>query len=332
MKTRLARLFDVVCALLFLSTVRVNAVTISETFSSNATNGSWRVFGNTNLFQWNPTNQNLEVTWDSSKVNSYFYCPLGTIVARDDDFSVSFDIRLQNAASGTTPGKPYDMPLAIGFMNFGNATNANYSRGSGVNSTYGVKSLVEFDYFPAFSIYEPTLSQVIVSTNNSSWLYNHDNLQEMTAGDLFHIAMSYSSATRKLTTVVTRNGTQYGATQFISVTSTIDFRCDTFSISSYSDQNSAGSIYAQGTIDNIAITVPPSPVQNLRGYFTNAQWSAEFNSNTNWTYLLERAGNFQNWTETSAKTNGTGSKIILADTNAPGATTPQFYRVKAIRK
>jgi hypothetical protein len=37
--------------------------------------GKWRQFGDGSLFQWNATNQHLEVTWDSSRTNSLFYRP-----------------------------------------------------------------------------------------------------------------------------------------------------------------------------------------------------------------------------------------------------------------
>lgn len=325
----LRRILRRLAPLLCLIVVTSQAVTISENFSSQPTNHNWRVYGDTNLFRWNSTNQNLDVTWDSSKTNSYFHYFFGTVLTRDDDFSLAFDMRLQDVTSGSTPGKPYDFPLAIGFMNFGFATNLNFSRGSGINSTYGVKSLVEFDYFPAFQIYDPTLAQIIVSTNNASWLYNHNNLLEMTLGDLFHITMSFVGSTRKLTTSITRNGTQYGATQFLTVTTNMDFRLDALSISSYSDQNGSGSILGHGSIDNIVLTVPPSPVQNLRGYFTNAQWRVEFNSITNWSYILERTPNLQSWSEVSVRTNGTGSKITLPENSS--ANSPQFYRVKAGR-
>src|SRR5512135_444119 len=78
------------------------AATFQEDFASNPDSRGWRVFGETSLFQWNSTNQWLEVTWDSSKSNSYFHRPLGTILSRDTDFSLGFDLRLNDIAIGTT--------------------------------------------------------------------------------------------------------------------------------------------------------------------------------------------------------------------------------------
>jgi len=80
-----------------------HAATITENFANNPLQNGWQVFGNTNLFQWNSANQNLAVTWDSTQTNSYFYHPLGTILARDDDFNVAFDLRLNDFVAGIDP-------------------------------------------------------------------------------------------------------------------------------------------------------------------------------------------------------------------------------------
>src|SRR5439155_16884268 len=85
---------------LFLLCSAAHATTITENFTNNPWQNGWQVFGNTNLFQWNSVNQTLAVTWDSSQTNSYFYHPLGTILARDDDFSVAFDLRLNDFVAG----------------------------------------------------------------------------------------------------------------------------------------------------------------------------------------------------------------------------------------
>ncbi len=90
-----------------------HATTITENFTNNPLQNGWQVFGNTNLFQWNSVNQNLAVSWDSSQTNSYFYHPLGTILARDDDFGVAFDLRLNDFVAGIDPHHPADMIQAV---------------------------------------------------------------------------------------------------------------------------------------------------------------------------------------------------------------------------
>ena len=304
------------------------AATLEEDFSSDPLQDGWKIFGDANLFHWDSTNQNLDVTWDSSQTNSYFYHALGTILARDDSFHLSFDLTFQDYASGTTPGKPYDFEAAIGFLNLPNAAQTNFSRGAGINKTYGPDDLVEFDFFPAFSSYQPTISQVIVSTNNT-WLYNNNNLLDLTPGQWFHVDMDYNGPTRMLTTIVTNNGIQYGMTQTISVPTNFDFRVTAVSVSSYSDQNATGSILAHGTVDHFVVTVPPPPMQNLTGSFSNGIWQTQFFSRSNWWYTLQRSPDFQSWTNVSSVTDGGATNLVLRDTNAP--TDQAFYRISAQR-
>ena len=88
------------------------AATITEDFSADPLQNGWQIFGDPNLFQWDSTNQNLAVTWDSSQTNSYFYKPLGTILAKSDDFSLSFDLQLNDIAwSGSAE-------LSVGLISF----------------------------------------------------------------------------------------------------------------------------------------------------------------------------------------------------------------------
>jgi regulation of enolase protein 1 (concanavalin A-like superfamily) len=320
-----------VCLLILWGLVAASiggAATIQENFSGDPQQDGWKIFGNTNLFQWNSTNQNLAVTWDSSQTNSYFYHALGTILARDDSFHLNFDLTFQDYTNGTTSGKPYDFEAAIGFLNLANATQTNFSRGAGINATYGVDNLVEFDFFPTFSIYQPTISQVIVSTNNA-WLYNNSNLLGLTPGQWFHVEVDYNSATRTLTTVVTNNGVQYGMTQTILVPTNFDFRVNAISVSSYSDQHATGSILAHGMVDNLVIIVPSLPVQNFTGNFTNGVWQTQFLGRSNWLYTLQRSADFQSWTNVSSTTPGNATNLFLPDASPPADKA--FYRISAQR-
>jgi hypothetical protein len=61
-----------------------NATTFAEDFSTDPLQNGWQIFGDTNLFRWDSTNQDLDVTWDSSQSNSYFYHPLGTTLSKAD--------------------------------------------------------------------------------------------------------------------------------------------------------------------------------------------------------------------------------------------------------
>jgi len=108
-----------------------------------------------------------------------------------------------------------------------------------------------------------------------------------------------------------------------------DYRVDTMSISSYQDDGFGDSIYAQGVIGNIIVTLPPPPVQNLTGAISNGVWQAQFCSQSNWLYTLQRTGDLQSWTNVSPPTPGNGASLILQDTNPP--PDKAFYRVSASR-
>ncbi len=316
------------------------AAVISEDFSSDPRLRSWKAFGDTNLFRWNLTNQNLEVTWDSSKTNSFFHLPLGTIVSSNDDFSLAFDLRLQDVAVGTSSNKPDTFEIAIGFVNSNNATNPNSFRGVGVNSTYGVRNAIEFDYFPATGVIDATFAPTVLASNNAIKFSDNHPL-EMTTNDLFRISMAYTASNRLLKTTVTRNGSPYGlppgnTIKDLSFAGHPDYRVDRLAILSYSDALQYGStqywgsILAHGVVDNFAVTVPEPPVSNLTGTRSNSTWRAIFTSKTNWNYVLERSPDFANWNLVSPANSGSGGVIWLEDTNAPIAGA--FYRVNARRR
>ena len=105
-----------------------NAGMFTEDFSTNPAANGWRVFGNPNLFQWDATNHNLRVTWDSSQTNSFFHHPLGTILTRDDDFQLGFDLTFSDYTNGITPGKSNSAPAAIGWLNLDQATQTKIGR------------------------------------------------------------------------------------------------------------------------------------------------------------------------------------------------------------
>jgi hypothetical protein len=310
---------------------RAPGSTITETFASNPLTHGWRIFGQTNLFVWNSANQNLSVTWDSSQPNSYFYIPLGTILNRQDDFSMALDLQLSDIAGGVNPAKPFTFELAMGFLNSVNATETNFFRGNGSASP----NLVEFDFFPDTG-YGPTIWPALWSTNsvlnfNGAWDYT---ILDLPVGVWMHITMTYTASNQTLSTRITTNGVPIGAIG--SVTNNprfTDFRAGAFAIESYSDaaQNpqDSGSLLAHGIVDNLVITIPPPPIQMMAGKFVSNAWQVSFLNRTNWVYTLERSTNLQPWAVASATISGNGTNLTLYDSNAVPAKA--FYRVRAER-
>src|SRR5512137_2683506 len=103
-------------------------VTYTEPFEADPLGHGWRAFGDTNLFLWKASAGSLEVTWDSSRPNSYLQLPLGTVLSKSDDFSFALDLLLTDAVSGPNPLKPSVFPLAFGFQNAGDAERPNFGR------------------------------------------------------------------------------------------------------------------------------------------------------------------------------------------------------------
>jgi hypothetical protein len=314
----------------FMAVATAHAMTLAEYFVNNPFQDGWQVFGDANLFQWDSTSLNLDVTWDSSQSNSYFYHPLGTILTSNDDFSLAFDLQLSQAqASG------YGFELALGLFNLAQATNAGFQRSSGEGGTS--PDLVEFDYFPDVG-FGPTLWPTFVDTNSDFNVYDFSTDYAIYApilGDWYHIVMTYTASNLTMVTTLINFEQTSGVTIVDPICTTnptypfTDYRVDTIFISSYQDDGFGDSIYAQGVIGNIVVTLPPPPVQNLAGAFLNGVWQAQFCSQSNWLYTLQRTGDLQSWTNVSPLTPGNGTNLVLQDTNPP--PDKAFYRVSASR-
>jgi hypothetical protein len=307
----------------------LQAAVLQEDFSSNPAAHGWQIFGKTNLFSWDAAGEALDVTWDSSQPNSYFFHRLGTILGRDDGFSVAFDLHLNDITPGINTNKPGAFELAISLLNLTQATDTNFLRGTGTNSP----NLVEFDYFPDAG-FGATIWPTFISTNSS---FNYSGPTDytslaLTAGDTFHVQMTYTASNTTLTTTMTRNGSAFGPIHPVTLsTNFTDFRVDTFAISSYSDSgDDFDSLLAHGSVDNLTIITPPPPVTNMTGGFVSSNvWETRFTSRSNWVYTLERTADLHNWTMTSVSTNGNGSDVALRDTQATQSNG--FYRVRAER-
>ena len=316
----------------------LGAAVLQEDFASDPAARGWQSIGDSSLFHWNSANRNLDVTWDSSRTNSFFALPLGTVLTKADDFSFSFDVRLSDISVGTTPGKSQEFQISIGLLNRASATRTNSFAGTGVNSMYGIRNVVEFDYFPDAGLGE-TFSTVVVSTNNRIYPAHNFPLA-LTTGDTFRIALHYTASNQLLRTVATRNGAPFGmspgnALADLSLIGKNDFRVDTFAIISYSDAIQTGpaafhgSVLAHGTVDNIQLNLPAPPIASLKLDITDSLRRARFLSQSNWSYWLERSATMTGWAPVAGPVQGTGSTLALTD-NASSETS-FFYRVRAER-
>ena len=322
----------IVCGVVVASLA--GAATMSETFATDPRARGWRTWGDTNLWHWQAASQQLAVTWDSSKSNSFLHVPLGTVLSTGDVFSIAFDLRMNDLAIGTSSNKPYTFQLALGLVNSGELSLTNRFRGLGQFSASSVRNTFEFNYFPD-SGFGATFAPTVVSTN-ARVAFSDNHPLVLTTGDVFRITMSYSNL--MLRTTVTRNGLPYGlpptnSIKNLALATYPDFRVDTLAIINWSDAVQAGSpvywgsILAHGIVDNLELQLPEPPVRHLDGGLTNGQWRGVFVSRTQWLYALERTTNCVTWQTVSPTNAGTGGPLTLQDSAPPAGVST--YRVRA---
>ncbi|HZR16742.1 MAG TPA: hypothetical protein VFE51_05390 [Verrucomicrobiae bacterium] len=314
-----------------VATTRPGGTVIAEDFAFDPAQNGWRIAGDPNLFHWDSTNQDLKVTWDSSRPNSYFYHPLGTILSREDDFTLAFDLRLGDIGPGLDTNKTSTFAIGIGFLNLEQATGTNFIRGTGDSSP----DLAEFSYFWD-SGFGATCWPTFVDTN-STFNYNAASdyaVFTLASGDSYHVVMSFTASNQTAVALVTNfeHTTWVRISQLLN-TNFADFRLGAVSISSYSDAGQdpqyAGSVLAHGIVDNLVITVPAPPVQYLVELMTNGTHQVQFVGRANWLYTLERTSDLKTWTAASSPIAGANASMFLADTNLP--PTSAIYRVQAHR-
>lgn len=253
------------CLLGLLLGPPTRAVTWLEDFTTDPALRGWRTHGDISLHAWNPDLKRLDVTWDSTRTNTFFYRPLRTVLAREDRFRLGFELGVEefqpSAAAGT-------FQLAVGLIRMRDAFRTNSFRGAGINPAYGPRNLFEFDYFPANRSITPTFSAVIVGTNNLRWAMANVFPLELTTGDRFRVELTHDPAEGSVAIAVWRNGEPYGNGTTTLTSGFGDFRFDTVSITSYSGDhqpaNYGGQILARGWVDGVELEYPANPVPEPR--------------------------------------------------------------------
>jgi hypothetical protein len=303
---------------LFLITVLAaftgRATTIVEKFTTNPALNGWQIYGDTNLFQWDSTNQNLDVTWDSSQPNSYFYLPLGMTLTTNDSFCVQFDLNLRDVdAVGY-------YQLAVGLCNFADSTSTNFSRANGISP-----NLFEFDYFPdGPESYGPSIDATLVDTN-SNFYFVYDATQPLLNNVTYHIILLHQANTSTISGEVLSNGQVVTSLPSVYAGGAGAFELDTLVIDNYTTLDDAygDSLLAHGTVDNL-VFASPLPVGTISAI---AAGQVRFASDTNWLYTLEQTADFQTWSTAATAITGNGTNLVIQAVNPPADKA--FYRVRA---
>jgi hypothetical protein len=311
------------------------STTVTEDFASDPLARDWEIHNDSSLFVWNSTNQNLEVTWDSSKTNSYFRLPIAAMTS-EDNFSFALDLHMHELRYGSTEGRPSTFQFAFGFHHRVDADGTDFVRGTGANTP----NLAEFNFMPD-SGFGPTVWPAMFSTNG---LMNYSGASdfgvfEIPVGVPLQVRLDYTATNHTLSLEILTNGVTVGSVvraPLIETNIQMGFMLDAFSISSYSDEGQfegpfQGSVFARGTIDNIIITLPAtSPIHQSTGMLVAGKWQHEVIGEPGWNYTLEASTNLDSWSNASATVEGTGQAIQLSPTELETAEF-RFFRVKATR-
>jgi hypothetical protein len=295
------------------------ATTIRESFATNPALDGWQVFGNTNLFQWDPTNHVLDVTWDSSQTNSYFYRPLGRTYTKADSFCVLFDLQLTDA---TAAG--YGNEVAIGLLHYSDATSPDFNRANGP-----LPNLFEFDYTPAINYMgfsEPetlqaTLKDAQPGYNGFYWTVAYAPLNPSVT---YRVELIHRAGETIIHGTVYTNGQVSASLSIANGSGTVeDFQLDTLSVSGFQDDGYGDTLLAHGKVAGLAFA-SPLPVGLIQ---TPAPGQVRFGSDTNWLYTLEQSADLENWGAAATAVLGNGTNLLLQATNLPAGHA--FYRVSA---
>ncbi len=289
------------------------AAVIEQDFSTGP--AGWKYHGDTNLFVWDSANRNLRVTWDSSKPNSYFYHPLGTLLTKDDPFSLEFELELAEIQAGS-------LQLAIGFLNLADATAPGFFRGSGSDSP----NLAELDYFHEWASLSSTTSDT-----GGRMQFKYPEPATLALGARYRVVLTHEAGSGFLEGQVFQAGTVVASfTNQYANAAFSDFRLDAVAVMSYSDENSWGSsLFARGAVDSLKAVVPDPPVGAPQGLMADGAWQVRFPSQTNWIYHLERTVDWSSWSEPVDPQPGNGRWLTLQDRQPPANRA--FYRVRANR-
>ena len=297
-----------------VSSFNAHATLVREKFATDPAQDGWQIYGDTNLFHWDPVNHNLAVTWDSTQTNSYFYHPLDRTYTTNDSFCVQFDLTLTNElAIGY-------FQIAVGLCNLAEATGPGFSRANAVSP-----DLFEFDYYPdGPESYGPSIDATLIDSG-SNFYFTYDASQPLPTYVTCHVLLIHEAGTSTISGTVFTNGQVMTTLPVTLAYGAAGFQLGTLAVENYTtlDDTYGDSLFAQGSVANLSFA-SPLPVGLVRA---TAAGQVQLNSDTNWLYTLEQTTDFQTWTAAAPAVFGSGTNLLLQATDVPAGKS--FYRVRA---
>ena len=280
----------------------------AEDFSADPLTSSWVVHGDESLFEWDAEAGVLGVTWDSEKPNSGFHRPLGLVLTEADAFAFTFDIALDEVKAGHLDGQPYTFEVTVGLVDIESAKADGFSRGTGSDSP----NLVEWNYFPDTG-FGATVSPAIAS-GKSQFAAGFTFPAELAAGEKYSVRMEYDPGERTLKTFMLENSKAWKGIQSVKLQDDFSgFAVDAFSISSYTAKGTESSLFATGSVDNLAIAVDRSQPRIVGARLIDGQWRARTFGFATADYLLERSADLHDWQPVGNGVRSDGFYLRLID-------------------
>ena len=291
-----------------------------ESFATNPLANGWVLHGDESLFEWDAETGTLEVTWDSEKPNSYFYRPLGQALTEKDSFAFTFQLTLDDVKAGHLDGQPYTFEVAVGLLNLASAKDAEFKRGTGTDSP----NLVEWDYFPDTG-FGATVSPAVASSK-SEFSAGFTFPAELIKGKVYTVRMEYDGSTGVLKSEMLEDGKPWKSIAEVKRKNAhAGFLIDAFSISNYTAKGSESSLFATGTIDELAIATSRSGPSLVDVHLDDGRWSARAFVVTPDDWQLQRSGDLLNWKSLDAVRKTSQFFMRFADPETVGRN--QFYRI-----
>jgi hypothetical protein len=302
------------------------AAVFQESFDTDPSSRGWSHHGDATLMRWSPETGRLEATWDSTRTNSFFHHPLGTVLARNDDFRFSFTFQLEEIHTSPPEGT---FPLAVGLLRRADAFRSDFYRGAGVNPAWGPRNLVEFDYFPPSTTITATPSSAMVSSNNLRWLSVDLHPYELPLKDPLRVEVVFNAGSQTLSLRLSSRGQELTSGTRTLAGSFGDFRVDAISVTSYSGEHQpagyGAELLARGWIDDLEVEFPAPPTTHLSIAVFPAGTQVSFPLVAGWQPMLERSANLVAWQATPAdlQTDQEHGRF----TDAAPLNAGSFYRV-----
>ncbi len=324
-RSRLARIG---AALLFLSgtTLRLIAYEMRTDFSADpfgSRPGAWSIIGDAQLFRWNSDTHQLDVTWDSSRPNSFCVWPLPYSVSAKDAFRFGWTLTLRDAGARESAVHSNVLQISVALLQ-----QARLPDGYPQRTRAGRASeLLDFSFFP-LADYGPFGMAAYISPvafGKTTAGYSFGNSYNLADGLPHPIICEWDSSARRLRTTVAGVGDLAPTDPPLPVTD--DFSVDAFAIIVWNEGPTPNdSLLAHGSIGEVVINLPEPAVGRLKFEFTSR--TIRFSSRANYVYALEASGDLIHWSPADGPVAGNEGELALIDSRE--ALFPlQFYRVRA---